>query len=418
MIALYGRQTLSNHRMKPFFSIILPTLGKVGQWNDAVYSVVNQTFKDWELIAIDSGPEENSRPIAARYEDPRITYYNTENANPRLNWDLGYRKATGEYVIWFEDDNYFLPWALETLHTLIEKTGADIATAEHVHWRGEKHSIQSQRCQLIIGRPFFTNSVAAVDPKDVVRRLFGQPILGQGTKARFHNSETAIKKALADAAVAKLGSINFETTSSHALRVAVLTLAKNVHFIDAPVAIVGQTGQGLTETWPYIVSPVMTRAYYLYTLSPVTAQTYSSYRLENMLLAKQSFTEELRDIPVNMRMFLESHAKELRFSHCTWRSFFRAWRELRQAISNPAYQAETLRLKVAALMLEGAAVKILRHIGLFQIFKRLLESRRVSRKSQYILSLGKEGIYTAREASARIPEILTNLEVAYPKTES
>lgn len=395
--------------MKPFFSIILPTLGKVDQWDNAICSVVSQTFKDWELIAIDSGPEEHSRPVAEGYKDSRITYYNTERENPRLNWDLGYRKSSGEYIIWFEDDNYLLPRALEALFDLAEKTGADIVTAEHAHWRGARHPIESQRNQLIINLPPFTGKVRGIDPKDIVRRLLGWPQHDSSIRARFHNSETAIKKELADKAIEKIKEINFESTSSHALRLAVIALAKSIVALDSPVAIVGQTGESLTETWPAIVSPIMKRAYYRYRLSPVTAQTYSSYRLENMLLVKQFLAEELSNMPLNMPLFLRYHAKELRFANLSWKDFGKAWREAYRAVADPKHQAVELKREVLWNMLEAAAIKILKIVDLFPIMRRIFENRRKSKKNQYIVSLGDEGIHSIKDAAARLPEILHQL---------
>mgnify|MGYP003394146945 FL=1 len=259
---------MTSQNETPFFTVILPTLGKVDQWAEAASSVLNQTFTDFELVAVDSGPASISRPVIEQLNDKRIIYVNTEGGNPRLNWDTGYRHASGKYLIWLDDDNYLLPHALLTLATIIkEKEFPDIVTAEHMHYRGLQHYISSYLNQLVVLQPLFTGQLTKIDPKDIVRRLMGWP---QQTKvrARFHMTETAVKKEIADSLIEKIGEINFETTSTHALRVGVLALSKDVYVADTPVALVGQIGHALSYTWPRIDSPVLKEVKYNLSLSP------------------------------------------------------------------------------------------------------------------------------------------------------
>ena len=131
--------------MRPQFSIILCTLGKVDQWALTIESVLAQSFIDFEIIAIDSGPKSASEPVINKLNDPRIKYVNAEGKDPRLNWDLGYRNATGQYLMWVDDDNYLLPFEFSELIKLIRDTGADVVSGDHIHWQDQYHPVIKYR---------------------------------------------------------------------------------------------------------------------------------------------------------------------------------------------------------------------------------------------------------------------------------
>ena len=63
--------------MKPFFSIIIPTYNRAQIITKTIESVINQNFKDWELIIIDDGSTDNTSKIinAILLEEPRIKYF-------------------------------------------------------------------------------------------------------------------------------------------------------------------------------------------------------------------------------------------------------------------------------------------------------------------------------------------------------
>ena len=55
-------------------SIILPTYNRSRFLNEAIKSVLNQTYEDYELIIIDDGSNDNTRELVKEYKDSRIVY--------------------------------------------------------------------------------------------------------------------------------------------------------------------------------------------------------------------------------------------------------------------------------------------------------------------------------------------------------
>lgn len=87
-------------------SIILPVYNGELYIKDAIDSVKNQTYKNWELIIIDDCSTDNTAKICMSYCDVRIKYFKNE-VNMRLpkSLNIGFSKASGDYFTWTSDDN-------------------------------------------------------------------------------------------------------------------------------------------------------------------------------------------------------------------------------------------------------------------------------------------------------------------------
>ncbi len=82
--------------------------------NEALDSVLAQSFTDWELIAWDDRSSDNSAQIVAGYRDPRIRYYLSPEETPLGKArELAIRQATGEWLAFLDQDDVWLPHKLE-----------------------------------------------------------------------------------------------------------------------------------------------------------------------------------------------------------------------------------------------------------------------------------------------------------------
>lgn len=83
----------------------------------AIDSILNQTFRDWELILINDGSTDNSEEIILRYEqyeDSRIYYYkNPENKGLIYTRNLLIEKADGKYIAFLDSDDFSMPGRLK-----------------------------------------------------------------------------------------------------------------------------------------------------------------------------------------------------------------------------------------------------------------------------------------------------------------
>ena len=107
------------------FSVTIPAY-KAQFLQEAIESVVSQTYSDWELIIVDDCSPENLHAIAKPYlRDNRIHYYRNEKncgaANVVDNWNICLSYCTGDYVICMGDDDKLLPNCLEELSKIIDK---------------------------------------------------------------------------------------------------------------------------------------------------------------------------------------------------------------------------------------------------------------------------------------------------------
>lgn len=109
-------------------SIVLPTYNGEKYIRESIYSIIAQTYKDWELIVIDDCSTDNTNKIVKSYceIDSRIKLYKNEN-NLRLPRSLnkGFSLSKGDYLTWTSDDNIYKPNALEDLLNNIVKLKVD-----------------------------------------------------------------------------------------------------------------------------------------------------------------------------------------------------------------------------------------------------------------------------------------------------
>lgn len=106
--------------MNDLVSVIIPTYSRNDQLIRAIESVQNQTYKNIEILVIDDNPADSewrikTEKLMKKYEnDSRVRYmknpYNMGGAGAR---NEGIRAATGEYLAFLDDDDYYYPQKVE-----------------------------------------------------------------------------------------------------------------------------------------------------------------------------------------------------------------------------------------------------------------------------------------------------------------
>jgi glycosyltransferase involved in cell wall biosynthesis len=91
----------------------------VGQ---AIDSVLAQTFKDYELFVIDDGSSDLSAAVMVSY-GTRINLLQQPHQGPEVARNKAAELAQGEYLVFFDSDDYLFPFALETLDKVISSFG-------------------------------------------------------------------------------------------------------------------------------------------------------------------------------------------------------------------------------------------------------------------------------------------------------
>jgi len=90
----------------PFFSVIIPTRNRAELLSRCINSILNQKFKDFEVIIIIDGSNDHTLNLLQSIEDERITYF-YQDANERsAARNKGVEMASGKYVCFIDDDDY------------------------------------------------------------------------------------------------------------------------------------------------------------------------------------------------------------------------------------------------------------------------------------------------------------------------
>jgi glycosyltransferase involved in cell wall biosynthesis len=112
---------------QPVFSIITPTNKRPLLLKRTIYSVINQTFKDYEHIIIDDASNKETADIIDGLADKRIIFLQHETPRGAAGaYNSGIKIAKGKFVLFLDDDDEYLPAFLEKMYTRFSIAGQDI----------------------------------------------------------------------------------------------------------------------------------------------------------------------------------------------------------------------------------------------------------------------------------------------------
>ncbi|MCK9485051.1 MAG: glycosyltransferase [Candidatus Marinimicrobia bacterium] len=92
-------------------SVIIPTYNREASLGRAIESVLNQTYRNFELIVIDDGSTDDTSRIIRKHKK-RIRYYSQLHSGVSSARNLGLEKSEGTWVAFLDSDDYWLPQKL------------------------------------------------------------------------------------------------------------------------------------------------------------------------------------------------------------------------------------------------------------------------------------------------------------------
>ena len=112
----------------PLISVIIPVYGVEKYIAQCLESVINQTYKNLEIIVVNDGTKDRSADIAKEYaaKDSRIKVYDFENGGISVARNRGLEIATGDYISYIDSDDWIDADFYEVLFDYAKKTSADI----------------------------------------------------------------------------------------------------------------------------------------------------------------------------------------------------------------------------------------------------------------------------------------------------
>ena len=112
----------------PKLSIIMPVYNTEKYLPRSIQSIINQTFKDWELILVNDGSKDNSLEVCKEYEkkDTRIKVIDKENGGAGSARNAGLEAAKGEYIAFPDSDDWLENTTYEICINELCKSNVDL----------------------------------------------------------------------------------------------------------------------------------------------------------------------------------------------------------------------------------------------------------------------------------------------------
>jgi glycosyltransferase involved in cell wall biosynthesis len=110
----------------PQVSIIIPTYNSAGYLQQAIQSVISQTFTDWELLIIDNNSTDNTKEVVNEFADQRIFLYFIQNQGViAASRNLGLRHSRAKWVSFLDADDLWSRNKIQSCFDMAEQ-GFDV----------------------------------------------------------------------------------------------------------------------------------------------------------------------------------------------------------------------------------------------------------------------------------------------------
>lgn len=117
-------------------SVIVPIYNVEKYLEKCIESIINQTYKNLEIILVNDGSTDNSKKICEKYveKDKRIKLVNKENGGLSAARNAGIAVAKGKYFGFVDSDDFIKDTMYEYLHNLIVENKSDIAICNYLYF--------------------------------------------------------------------------------------------------------------------------------------------------------------------------------------------------------------------------------------------------------------------------------------------
>ena len=123
--AFYSLTPISS---EPKVSVVIRTYaGRERLLQQALLSVMNQTYKNCEIIVVEDGGSSMQELIECRLSNNQIRYYSLPKVERSVTGNYGLEMATGEYCIFLDDDDLFFADHVEVLLDAIQRDSRSVA---------------------------------------------------------------------------------------------------------------------------------------------------------------------------------------------------------------------------------------------------------------------------------------------------
>lgn len=123
-------------------SVIIPFFNGVNWLNEAVESVIKQTYSNIEIIVINDGSIEDMTDFLIKFNS-RIKYTYQKNQGAAVARNVGMKLASGDYFAFLDSDDIWLPNKLEKQVNFMDKINAKWSHTNYFYWNPERGSLKN-----------------------------------------------------------------------------------------------------------------------------------------------------------------------------------------------------------------------------------------------------------------------------------
>ena len=180
-------------------SVIVPIYKVEKYLSECIDSIINQTFRDLQIILVDDGSPDKCGEICDRYaeSDSRVIVIHKANGGLSDARNAGLKAATGRYVYFVDSDDYLDNHAISELYTMAENNALDILIYDAVSFDdnpmntisnelAEKYIAKKCYQGIFSGAELFAELVDNRDYRSPVQYLFFRRAFLQEKNLVFH----------------------------------------------------------------------------------------------------------------------------------------------------------------------------------------------------------------------------------------
>jgi glycosyltransferase involved in cell wall biosynthesis len=140
-----SRNNGSRYGSEPLVSILVPTYNRKWLLPRTLKSLLNQSYKNLDIVLVNDAGED-VQDVVNELNDSRINYIqNQSNLNLAGTRNVALKHAKGNYICLCDDDDIYLPYAIEFRMYMIKKLNAEIVYTRSLldHWHKTDNGYQS-----------------------------------------------------------------------------------------------------------------------------------------------------------------------------------------------------------------------------------------------------------------------------------
>ena len=131
---------MTNFNKNIDISVVIPVFNGELFLNSCVSSVLNQTYKNIEVIIVNDGSTDDTERLIyeIQKQDNRVKYFYQSNQGQGAARNYGLKKANGKFVAFIDADDYIHPNFLSSLYYSINMHKADVAVSDWIYYYGNE----------------------------------------------------------------------------------------------------------------------------------------------------------------------------------------------------------------------------------------------------------------------------------------